>query len=314
MEWSNWIGLLLALAAAPAAAAGFGDASIGAKPYGVLLLTPDDGGAWKSELGSIRAGLRGVPVESVETSRDGAGIQRQIDRLRARRVSKIVVVPLEPVSEAASMGELRYLLGMRAAPARDRPDAPHSGMAPFSPVKRSTLVIPGLGRKRLSSEAELVLAATIDKSPALADILAARATALARDPAKEAVVLVGLAPRSDKGLEAWKTAANAIAEAVRVKGAFREAAIIRVRDGTRAGQKEADRAENMATLRRLTTQGGVAAVPLALDGRRVGKLLQRQLGGAGYSWNGKGILGDPRLTEWILSSTEAASAGPKGPL
>ncbi|MCM2305484.1 MAG: hypothetical protein NDJ72_12320, partial [Elusimicrobia bacterium] len=54
----------------------------------------------------------------------------------------------------------------------------------------------------------------------------------------------------------------------------------------------------------------VVAVPLALDGQRVGKLLQRQLGSGGYRWNGKGVLGDPRLTEWIVSISKAASALP----
>lgn len=290
--------------------AGFGIASMGAKPYGVLLLTPDAGGAWKTELGSVRSQLRGIAVESVEISRDGAGIQREIDRLNAGPVSKIVVVPLEFVSESAAMDELRYLFGVSAEPAQDRPDAAPPGAAPVKPVNRSALVIPGRGRKRIRSEAELVLAATIDKSPLLSDILAARAAVLARDPAKEAVVLVGLAPRSDKGLERWRTAAASIGETVRVKGGFREAAIIWVRDGTRAGQKEKDRDENSATIRRLTTRGGVIAVPLALDGRRVGKLLRRQLGSGGYRWSGKGVSGDPRLTDWILSISKAASALP----
>ena len=52
------------------------------------------------------------------------------------------------------------------------------------------------------------------------------------------------------------------------------------------------------------------AIPLAPDGRRVGLLLRRQLGAGGYRWNGKGLIGDPRLTDWILSISKAASALP----
>jgi hypothetical protein len=208
------------------------------------------------------------------------------------------------------MDQLRYLFGIRAEPTRDRPDALRPGMAPVQAKEKSALVIEGRAPRRLRSEAELVLTATIDKSPALADILSARATALARKPSKEAVILVGLAPRSDKGLDTWKASAAAIAESVRVKGGFRESAIIWVRDGTRAGQQDKDRAENKATLRRLITAGGVVAVPLAPDGRRVGNLLQRQLGTSGYRWNGKGLIGDPRLTEWIISISKAASTLP----
>ena len=125
-----------------------------------------------------------------------------------------------------------------------------------------------------------------------------------------AVVLVGIAPRSDKGLDTWKSAATAIAESVRIKGGFRESAIIWVRDGVRAGQQDKDRTENKATLRALTTQGGVIAIPLAPDGKRIGQLLQRQLGSAGYRWNGKGVIGDPRLIDWISAISKAASALP----
>ncbi|MBI4060805.1 MAG: hypothetical protein HY403_05185 [Elusimicrobia bacterium] len=301
---------LLALAASPAASSGFGNASMGSKPYGVLLLASDAGGAWKTELGALRSQLRGVAVESVESAGDVVAIQRGLDRLKSQHVTKVVAVPLELVAESPVMDELRYLFGIREEPARDRPDAPRPGMAPVKSANKSSLVFPGRGPRRLKSESELVLAATIDKSPALAGILADRARTLARDPAKESVVLVGIAPRSDKGLEAWKTAAAAIAESIRVKGGFREAAIIWVRDGTRAGQQDKDRESNKATLRRLATQGGVVAVPLAPDGRRVEKLLRRQLGSAGYRWNGKGLIGDPRLADWIVSISKSASALP----
>ncbi|MDD5301920.1 MAG: hypothetical protein PHS14_02340 [Elusimicrobia bacterium] len=302
--------LLLILAAVPAASAGFSNTSMGQKPYGVLLIAPDTGGAWRTELGAIRSQMRGIAIESVESYNDGTAIQRALDRLRGQHVSKVVAVPLELVSESSTMDELRYLFGIRAEPTQDRPDSQRPSMAPVQSKIKSSLVFTGRGPKRLRSEAELVLTATIDKSPALADILADRAKALGRDPAKEAVILVGLAPRSDKELDVWKTAVTAIAESVRVKGGFREGAILWVRDGTRAGQQDKDRDENKATLRRLITAGGVVAVPLAPDGRRIGQLLQRQLGTSGYRWNGKGVIGDPRLTEWISSISKAASTLP----
>jgi len=301
----------LALLCAPARAAeGFGNTSMGAKPYGVLLLAYDTSGAWKTEMTYIRAQLKGVAVESVESAADGTAIQKGLERLKSQHVSKVVAVPLELVSESPLMDQLRYLFGVRLEPASDRPDAARPPMNPVQGKNKSALVFTGKGPKRLKSEAELVLTETIDKSPVLADILADRAKTLARDPAKEAVLLVGLAPRSDKGLETWKTAASSIAESVRVKGGFRESAIIWVRDGTRAGQQDSDRSENKATLRRLVTAGGVNAIPLAPDGRRVGQLLQRQLGTGGYRWNGKGLIGDPRLTEWIIAVSKAASTLP----
>ena len=295
-----------------AIAAPFGNPSIGSKPYGVLLLAQDGGGAWKTELGAIRAQLRGVAVESVESAAGGVAIQRALDRLRAQRVDKIVAVPLEIVSESPVMDEIRYLFGIRAEPTEDRPDRARSGMPPLRPENKRALILPSNKRpKRLKTDAELVLTATIDQSAFLVEILTERARVQSRRPEKEAVVLAGLAPRSDKELPAWKTAVAAIAEAVRAKGGFREAGIVWVRDGVRSGQQDKDRAENQAMLRRLVTQGEVVAVPLAPDGRWIGRLLTRQLGGGvRYRWNGKGLVGDKRLALWVQTTSEAASKLP----
>lgn len=302
--------LLLAFAAAHAAAAGFGDTSMGRKPYGVLIVAPGGGASLRGELSAIRAQLRGIAVESVDSASDGTAVQRAVDRLASQHVDKIVAVPLEPVSESPGMDQLRYLFGVRAEPVLDRPDENRPDRAGPQAGHKSVLVVSGKGPKRVRSEAELVLAPTIDKSPALAAILADRAKALSRDPAKEAVVLVGQGPRSDKALEDWKTAASAIAESVRVSGGFREAAVIWIRDGVRAGQQDKDREENKATLRRLRTEGAVVAVPLAPEGQRIARLLQRQLGSATYRWNGKGLFGDSRLVDWIGSASKSASALP----
>ena len=303
--------LALLLSAAAASAAPFGNPALDPKPYGVLLLAYDVGSAWKTELGAIRSQLHGVAVESVESQGDGIAIQRAINRLRAQHVGKIVAVPLELVSESAFMDEIRYLFGASAEPAEDRPDRARSSMPPLRSPTKSSLVLPSNTRsKRLTSDVDLVLADTMDKSPLLAQILAERAKAQARRPENESVVLVGLAPRSDKGLAAWKISAAAIAETVRVKGGFREAAIIWVRDGVGAGQQDKDRSENQATLRRLTTQGAVVAVPLAPDGRRIGQLLARQLGSGRYRWNGKGLIGDMRLIDWIRAVSQDASKLP----
>ena len=107
--------LLASLTAAPAFAAGFGNTSMGKKPYGVLILAYDTGGAWKTELGHIRSELKGVAVESVESAGEGIAIQRALDRLKSQHVDKVVAIPLELISESPVMDELRYLFGIRAA-------------------------------------------------------------------------------------------------------------------------------------------------------------------------------------------------------
>lgn len=306
------LALLAVLGASAAAAKPPSRPGMQAKSYGVLVIADGGAGSWRTALGQLRQSMKDAAVESVESS-DSTSIQRALDKLRGQHVGKIVAIPLELVNESPEMESLRYLFGIRENPVSDRPDVTRENEPPkaLGGGTKSTLQLGNnRGPRRLKSDAELVLTATIDKSPVLAEILADRAAKLARKPASEAVVLVGRAPRSDKALADWKTAASAIAESVRLKGGFRESAVLYVRDGVRAGQQDKDRDENKATLRKLVTQGAVVAVPLAPDGLRVGQLLQRQLGSGGYRWNGKGVLGDPRLAEWIESTSAAASTLP----
>jgi len=143
--------LALLLAAAPAAAAGFGNSSMGEKAYGVLLLTPDAGGGWKPELTRIRTELRGAPLDSVETYNDGTAIQRALDRLKGQHVSKVVAIPLDLVSESAGMDHLRYLFGIREQPVSDRPDDTRPATAPVKSLRKSSIVLPGRGPKRLKA-------------------------------------------------------------------------------------------------------------------------------------------------------------------
>lgn len=283
--------------------------------YGVLILAYGVGGSWRKDLGTLRAQLKGHAVESVERvegSPDGVGVQRALDKLLNQHVGKVVAVPLATLSESPSVDEARYLFGIREEPVNDRPDAREKEMKAPHSANKSALVLPSDGRrlKRLASRVPLVLTATIDRSPVLAEILADRAKALSRDPAKDAVVLVGVGPRSDAALKTWKTSASAVAEQVRRKGGFRKAAVAAVRSGVRAGQQDQDRTEIRSTFHALTSEGRVVVVPLAPDGSLVERMLKRDLGNTAYRWDGKGLLGDRRLVDWVAATAEAASKLP----
>ncbi|MEK7384105.1 MAG: hypothetical protein AAB262_12580, partial [Elusimicrobiota bacterium] len=202
--------------------------------YGILILAYGVAGSWRKDLGTLRTQLKGRAIESVERiegSADGVGVQRALDKLQNQRVAKIVAVPLVTLSQSPAVDEARYLFGIREEPVSDRPDAQEKVMRAPHAAGKSALVLPPSVRrlKRLASRVPLVLAATIDDSPVLSDILADRAKALSRDPARDAVVLAGVGPRSDAALKIWKTAAAAVAEQVRQKGGFRKAAVAVVR-------------------------------------------------------------------------------------
>jgi hypothetical protein len=314
--------LALALALAPAPAAAQDNPVLGFGPktgYGVLLLAYNVDTDWNRELGSLRAGIKGHAVESaaclnIDEAVDVFAIQGALDKFKRQRVAKIVAVPLETIEDSPRMDQTRYLFGVRADPVSERPDAAKNPMKPIKPIAKPTLVLePDVPRpKRLSSAVPLILAPTLQSSPLLVAILADRAKALARDPKREAVVLAGIAPRSDEARVAWLAAAKLIAEAVRDKAGFREAAVAALRDGVRGEQQNSDRAELSRTFRALARTGAITVVPLSPSAGRVKQLLDKNPPGPFYRWNGRGILGDKRLLDWIKSAAEEASKLPDG--
>ncbi|NNN06587.1 MAG: hypothetical protein HKL90_11860 [Elusimicrobia bacterium] len=318
--------LLLALALTPAAAqdgsaAGFGPVlGFGPKTgYGVLLLAYDVDAEWERELGSLRLGIKGHAVESaqclnIDEAVDVLAMQSALDRFRGQRVGKIVGVPLETIDDSPRMQQTRYLFGVRQDPVSETPDPEKSSMRPLRPRTRSSLLLePDVPRPhRLSSRVPLVLAPTLGSSPVLVDILADRAKALALAPKREAVVLAGIAPRSDDERKAWIEQARAIAEAVRAKAGFREAAVAALRDGVNSSQQDSDRRELRQTFRGLARSGAITVVPLSPSAARVKQLLDKNPPGPFYRWNGKGILGDARLLQWIKAAAAEAAKLPDG--
>lgn len=285
----------------------------------MLLLAYDMDSDWERELGSLRSGIKGHAVESaqclnIDEAVDTLAIQNQLDKFGRQRVGKIVAVPIETSDDSSRMEQTRYLFGVRADPALERPDGARPAIKPIKSIAKQTLVLePDVPRpRRLASAVPLVLAASLGSSPVLVDILADRAKALAHDPRREAVVLAGIAPRSDDERKAWLGSAKLVAEAVREKAGFREAAVVALRDGVRGDQADADRKELTNTLRALARQGAITMVPLSPSARRIKQMLDKNPPGPFYRWDGRGILGDKRLLDWIKKSAEEAAKLPDG--
>lgn len=306
---------LIAALAAPAPAAAPASKPSG---YGVLVLAFGVDGSWRKDVAELRRRLPGATVESVERVGGSSGsiaAQKAVDKLARLRVERIVAVPLEAVTESPNMEEARYLFGVRAEPPpRDRPDSAQRAPKELKSIAPTALKLapdPGpRGLKRLSSPVPLVLVPAMDRSPLLAQILADRAKAMSRQPARDAIVLAGIAPRSDEAAKAWRTAAQAVAEQAKSKGGFRAAAVVGLRDGVRASQQEKDLRELRETFRGLSGPGRVLVVPLGLNAEQIGRLLRRDLAGVAYRWDGKGAAGDKRLLDWIESSAKAGLALP----
>lgn len=280
--------LLAAAALALAAAAPWE-----AKPFGVLLV----GGAGNPKaVGVLQAGLKGkFPVEFAFGLGDFKEIQRGIDRLSALRVKKVVVVPLALASESPAMEQTKYVLGLRKDPDPEYFKAAASG---YTNVRRAQTKLP------------VVMSSALDDHPLVAEILAARAQELSENPARERVVLVGRGAASDAENEVAARHLSALAERVREKGKYGEARGLLLREDAEEKKRDASRTALRKAVAALSRSGKVLVVPhlLAPDGTE--RSIRKVLDGLFYSFNGKALMPDTRLAQWVEAKAAEAAALP----
>ena len=306
------LGMLTAARAAPFAAAqgtaqqtaqdtaqdtakGLGGA---AKPFGVLLLGEAGDQNWKSAVSDICAKLGAkFPLEFAGGEADSKAMQAGLDRLQALGVKKIVAVPLFLSSISGMMDQDRYLFGIRKEPSKDFLDAPHS-----------------LGRDlplaRLQSRVPLVLTKALDDHPLFVDILASRAKALSRDPAKEALLLVAASPGSAKGEKEWLDNEALVAERVRQKAGFRAAGVAELRPDLPQDEREKAESSLRALAKQLGRGTGLIVVPLELVPGYVQLRLERALDGVFYRHDGKTVFPDSRIARWVEETARAGATLP----
>jgi sirohydrochlorin ferrochelatase len=270
----------------------------GEKSYGVLLLGEGGDLNWKSTVESIRQGLsaKGLPMEFAQGPADAKEIQKAVTLLESRGVKKIVVVPLCLSSYSDNMDENRYLFGIREKQPAAYLSALHSMGA--------------RAQERVKVKVPIAMTKALDDSQALVDILASRAKAQSREPASEALMLVGQAPTAKEGLQDWSSTVSALAEKVRQKAGFKRASSAALSEnGNQRARNEAEAEVHKAVID-LHRQGTVIVVPLELSRGVVHIRLPRVLDGVFARYDGKPILPDPQIAKWVADSAEAGAKLP----
>lgn len=269
------------------------------KPFGVLLL----GESGDRDLSQAVDGLRRAlspkfPLEFAAGPADKKAIEKAVQSLESRHVRMIVAVPLFLSSFSEAMDQNRFLLGIRETPSKEFLEAPHSHNRSYGMTTRIRTKLP------------VVLTKALDGHPLLVEILAERARPLSRDPAREALVLVGQGPASAAAAKDWLASAQAIAEKVRQKGGFKAASAAALPQGP--GQQDREKAENdlRALVRKLRLEGRVIAIPLELTRAGIQSRIPKVLDGLFVRFDGKTILPDPLIARWI---SESAAEGSKLP-
>ncbi|MBX2912608.1 MAG: hypothetical protein M9954_06935 [Cyclobacteriaceae bacterium] len=254
-------------------------------------------------------------------------MQASIDKLEARGVEKIVVVPLFISSHSFIIRQSEYLLGIREELADPPLVMDHSMEPPADPHAQDPGSIghamghhpapaPASGHgmhnqkptlDRLKTNAKIIFTKPLDDHPIVANIIYQRIQELSKNPSNEVVVLVGHGPNGEEDNRRWVADMESVSDQVRAlqKKSGKMSKMIfavTVRD-------DADPAiYNLAkeNLRNLVAQGSrqgdVIVVPLFLSSGGAERDVVSRLVGLTYWWNGHTLLPDPGISDFITQS------------
>lgn len=262
--------------------------SVAAAPdrLGILVIAHGAGPTWNAPVDAAVEAIRHTtPAEVAYLMGTGSKPQVAYDRLVAAGATRIVVVPLLISSISAHAEQIRFIGGAR-------PDYPHAEHMALSQVHGSVPVV--------------MVTAAMDDDPLIADILADRAAALSRAPQNETLVLVAHGPNDDDEAAQWTAAMRRLADHISQTQRFRQMDIRLLRDDAPKPVKDRALAELRAAVASHARAGRVVVVPLLLSPGQVADEIPATLAGLDFAWEGRTLLPDDRIAQWILARARSA--------
>ncbi len=208
-------------------------------------------------------------------------------KLVSSGVRRVVIVPLFVSSWSDHYEQARFIGGLRA----DYPHAEHMKLTQLRGPAPVIAVTPGL-----------------DDHPILGAILADRAKALSRDPARETVVLVAHGPNDDGEAERWLAAMRRLGDQLRAATSVADVDVRLLRDDAPKEVKDRALGELRASVEERSRRGTALVVPLLMAPGKVADQIPRVLEGLDFRWEGATLLPDKRIAEWITATARAAGA------
>lgn len=265
---------------------------------GTLIVAHGGGPEWNAGVEAVAAQVRlDGPVAVAFLMGPGAAkarFQDMVADLARRGASEVVVVPMLVSSHSGHFEQIRWLVGDT-----DSLDAEMQHHLHMSGIERPTAGIP------------LRLARAIDDAPDVADVLADRARALAKDPRKQALFLVGHGPNSAEDYAAWMQNLRPIAERVKQQAGFRSVLVGLVRDDAPALVRAEAVAEvrDLIRLQRELTGRDVVVVPVLIASGRVSReTIPADLKGMPIVYSGEALLPHAGMARWVETRVRGTAA------
>lgn len=268
------------------------------RTIGTLIVAHGGGPEWNAGVESVAAQVRlDGPVAVSFLMGPGAArarFQDMVADLARRGANEVVVVPMLVSSHSGHFEQLRWLVGET-----DSLDADMQHHLHMSGIERSSADIP------------LRLARAIDDAPDVANVLADRARALARDPRKQALFLVGHGPNSAEDYAAWMHNLRPVAERVRQQTGFRSVLVGLVRDDApKPVRAEAvDHVRELIRLQQELTGRDVVVVPVLIANGRVSReTIPADLKGMPIVYSGDALLPHAGMARWVEARVRGMAA------
>jgi sirohydrochlorin ferrochelatase len=211
----------------------------------------------------------GLPVECAFLEIvEGRLIQDGIDRLEARGVTDIIVIPLFISSGSTHIDEIRYALGVTKAPTL---------ATDLRPFRRA---------------ARIHWRGPLDDAPETARMVYDALDGLRDDPERKLLLLVGHGSRAPGFHRRWRDGMRAVAVQVQEMAGFAEADIAMLLPD-QVGCK-------LSAWRRKRPDLQVVIAPLFLsEGYFTKKVIPERAAGFPYLYNGRALLPNPLLSIWL---------------
>jgi sirohydrochlorin ferrochelatase len=232
---------------------------------------------------------RHLPTEVAFGMADPETIQQAVQRLEARGIEDIAVVPLFVSSYSPLIGNSRYILGLQ-------------------PELAKTTSLKHLDR--ITSHARFRFADAMDAHPLISEILLERARAVADDPARARVILIAHGPNDDGENRLWLRDMEVHARYLREHGGFQSVAVLTHRNDAAAEVKNEARAEFRRQVAAAGKDGRAVVVPVLLSAGGIEAEVQEDLEGLDYRF-AQPLMPHPNIERWAEVMADGLFGGAK---
>ncbi|MEX2477812.1 MAG: hypothetical protein WD357_05215 [Gracilimonas sp.] len=294
--------------------------SEGNSSIGILVMAHGGGTTWnKLVKEASRPLIEQFPVEFAWGMANFVSLQKAVQKLEAKKVNRIIVIPLFISKHSPIIRQAEYLLGLRDELA-DHPMpvmyytdefVEKSGIElDESHYMHNMLFPPTLDQIEIHTPVQFTDA--LDDHPAVAGILRDRILTLSEDPANETIVLAAHGPNGEEDNTGWVQSMESLGAQIQQKQKeeglqiFRNILALTVRDDAPEAIYEQAKQYLRAAVRQGNISGEVIVIPVFLSSGGREKSVAQRLEGLEFKWSGETLLPHEKLTTFLTESVDKA--------